>query len=83
MNDFIDALQSLIDYIYQPLIQVLNDVLNTNIITLTPGIGQVVWFTITLDSLIYYIITFIVYFIIIRLVYRFIKMPFTLFSRLF
>lgn len=83
MTDFINALKSLVDYIYNPFIAVINQAFDTSLISISPGFGEITWFTINLDDLIYFVIAFIVYYIIIRLVYRFIKMPFNLFRSLF
>lgn len=83
MTDFINALKSLIDYIYNPFIAVVNQAFDTSLISISPGFGSITWFTIALDDLIYFIIAFIVYYIIIRMVYAFIKMPFNLLRSLF
>ena len=63
MTDFINALKSLIDYIYDPFIAVVEQAFDTSLISITPGFGEITWFTITLDNLIYFIIAFIVYYI--------------------
>ena len=54
MNDFIDALKALIDYIYDPFIGVVDQVFDTSLISITPGFGEITWFTISLDNLIYF-----------------------------
>lgn len=83
MNDFIEALKDLIDYIYEPFIDVVNQVFDTSLISITPGIGEVVWFTLPLDDLLYFVVAFIVYFIIIKLLIKFITVPFQLLRSLF
>lgn len=83
MNDFILALKNLIDYIYEPFIDVVNQVFDTSLINITPGFGSITWFTIALDDLLYFIIAFITYYIIIKLVIKFILIPFQLLRSLF
>lgn len=83
MTDFINALKALIDYIYTPFIEVVNEVFDTSLISITPGFGEITWFTLALDDLIYFIISFLVYYIIIKLFYKFILIPFQLLRSLF
>lgn len=76
MITFIDALQSVIDTIYQPINDVINTQFDTSNFIVKMGFGSIEWFSIPFDNLLYVIISIAFYYVVIMAVFGFIFIPY-------
>lgn len=76
MITFIQALQSVIDAIYQPINDVINTQIDTSLLIIKMGFGSIEWFSIPFDNLLYIVISIVFYYFVIMAVFGIIFLPY-------
>jgi hypothetical protein len=83
MQNFIDILQQVIDYIYQPINDVINTQIDTSTLIIKLGFGEIEWFNIPFDNLLYIIISITFYYLFIVGALKLIFIPYRAIRSLF